>query len=225
MKQTKHLLALLLTAVLCFGCCTAAFGADAVPASTRETELLQQVATQNVNITSGFFRDYQRLTICEIIPAAIANVEKGTGGMQNIINAAKLHRKEAHGGFSGALYVDSDVHKVLESMCYALTIDPMGDSAVLAAQQQIRSKLEEWIPYYLDAQDENGYFDTYYILQPNLTKYSDVNNHELYCMGHFIEAAIAHYACMDGADTRLLEEAIRVAAKYAPYFHKSAGAE
>ena len=223
MKHTKRILAVLMTSTLCFGCCSAAFANDAAPASVTEAELLRNVPTENVSITSGFFRDYQRLTICQIIPTAIANVEKGTGGMPNIINAAKMHRGESYSGFSGALYVDSDVHKVLESMCYALTIDPMGDSAVLAAQEQIRSKLEEWIPYYLDAQDTNGYFDTYYILQPSMTKYSNVNNHELYCMGHFIEAALAHYACTDGTDTRLLEEAIRVADHLAATFGTGAG--
>lgn len=223
MKQAKRILACLLALWLCLGCWSASFAADTASASAVETEPLQNVPAQNVKITTGFWRDYQRLTICEIIPAAIANVEKGTGGMPNIINAAKLHRGETHGGFSGALYVDSDVHKVLESMCYALTVDPMGDPAVLSAQRQIREKLEEWIPYYLDAQDENGYFDTYYILQPGLTKYSDVNNHELYCMGHFIEAALAHYACTDGADARLLEEAIRVADHLAATFGTDAG--
>ena len=114
MNRTKRILALVLALLLCLGCCVTAFGTEK---SAEPTEPLQNVPTQNVKITSGFWRDYQRLTICEIIPAAIANVEKGTGGMPNIINAAKLHRGEAHGGFSGALYVDSDVHKVLESMC------------------------------------------------------------------------------------------------------------
>ena len=137
MKTAKQFLSVLLAPLLLVPLSLNA--AASVPAKP----VLQNVPMQNVSITAGFFRDYQRLTICRIIPAAIANVEKGTGGMPNIINAAKLHRGEAHNGFSGALYVDSDVHKVLESMCYALMIDPMGDAAILEAQQQIRAKLEE----------------------------------------------------------------------------------
>lgn len=221
MKQAKRILACLLALWLCLGCWSASFAADAAPAAKNEP--LQNVPAQSVKITSGFWRDYQRLTVCEIIPSAIANVEKGTGGMPNIVNAAKLHRGEEHSSFSGAYYVDSDVHKVLESMCLALVVDTAGEPAIAAAQQQIRNKLEEWIPYYLDAQNEDGYFDTYYILQPELTKYSDVNHHELYCMGHFIEAALAHYACTDGADTRLFDEAIRVADHLAATFGANAG--
>ena len=94
--------------------------------------------------------------ICKVVPTAIANVEKGTGGMPNIINAAKKNRGESYGAFSGAFYVDSDVHKVLESMCYALSIDPMGDAEIIAAQNAIETKLEEWIPYFVDAQEESG---------------------------------------------------------------------
>ena len=217
MKLSKRLLAWILVLTLILPAGLSAFAAT--PASAP----LQNVPLQDVSVTAGFFRDYIRLTICKIIPAAIDNVEKGTGGMPNIINAAKLHRAEPHAGFSGAFYVDSDVHKVLESMCLALTIDPMEDRAIRDAQQQIRSKLETWIPYYVDAQDENGYFDTYYILQPHLTKYSDVNHHELYCMGHFIEAALAHYACTGGTDTRLFDMAIRIADHLAATFGTAEG--
>lgn len=171
----------------------------------------QSVSYQKVKLTDGFFGNYQKLMICRVLPAAIGNVEKGTGGMPNIKNAAKMHRGEAHEGFSGALYVDSDVHKVLESMCYALMVDDMGDEQVALAQKAVAEKLEEWIPYYVDAAEPNGYFDTYYILQPALVKFSDVDKHELYCMGHFIEAAIAHYHCTEGKDRRLFDMALRVA--------------
>ena len=35
--------------------------------------------------------------------------------------------------------------------------------------------------------------DSYYSLDPTYNKYSTPDNHELYCQGHFIEAAVAHY--------------------------------
>lgn len=165
----------------------------------------------DVNINDGFFRDYIKQTICEILPTAIANVETSKGGMPNIINAAKKNTGLSYGAFDGALYVDSDVHKVLESMCMALSVDPMKDAEIIAAQKKIKAKLEEWIPYFVDAQEPSGYFDTYYTLKPDLVKFSDVSKHELYCMGHFIEAAIAHYECTDGKDTRLFDAAIKCA--------------
>ena len=174
-------------------------------------EELKALSYKDVDITDGFFREYIKQMICKVVPTAIANVEKGTGGMPNIINAAKKNRGEQYSAFSGAFYVDSDVHKVLESMCYALSIDPMGDEEILNAQSAIRDKLEEWIPYYVDAQEESGYFNTYFTLDTSRIKFSDVGMCELYCMGHFIEAAIAHYECTDRSDTRLLDVAVKCA--------------
>ncbi len=174
-------------------------------------EEMQNLSYLNVDITDGFFRDYIKQMVCKVVPTAIKNVEQGGGGMPNIINAAKMHRGESYGKFVGMFYVDSDVHKVLESMCYAIAIDPMGDADIIATQAQIKAKLEEWIPYFVDAQEESGYFDTYYTLQPGHPKFTAVDMHELYCMGHFMEAAIAHYECTGKTDTRLLDVAVKCA--------------
>lgn len=171
---------------------------------------MKNLSYEQVEITRGFFRNYIKQMICKVIPTAIKNVEIGGGGMANIKNAAKMHRNEDHDNFQGMFYVDSDVHKVLESMCYALKITPMGDEDLFWAQKQIFEKLEEWIPYYVDAQEDSGYFDTYYTLN-KYPKFSDVQMHELYCMGHFIEAAIAHYQYTNGKDTRLFDMATKCA--------------
>lgn len=58
-----------------------------------------------------------------------------------------------------------------------------------------------------------GYFDTFWELTPDYIKYSDPDNHELYCQGHFIEAAVAHYRYQmhknpSKPDTTLLDIAI-----------------
>ena len=57
----------------------------------------------------------------------------------------KISQRPEH---QGAKYVDSDVHKVLESMCMALDTDAAGDAEILAAQAKIAAKLNEWIEYY-----------------------------------------------------------------------------
>lgn len=158
-----------------------------LPQEAGDTE--QAVDFTQVHITDKFWAARQKQFICEVIPTGIANVEKATGGIPNIINTAKMHRGEPHGGFQGAFYVDSDVHKVLESMCYALQIDPQGDAQIAAGQAYIKNKLEEWIPYFVDAQEENGYFDTYFTLggSGNTERWSDFNLHELYLPGIFMK--------------------------------------
>ena len=88
----------------------------------------------------------------------------------------------------------ADVDAKAEALTLSL-IHILGDQEIIDGQQYIRDKLEEWIPYYVDAQEENGYFDTYFILgaNGNTPKWWDFNLHELYCAGHFYEAAVAHY--------------------------------
>ena len=174
------------------------------------TEELRSLSYQNVEITEGFIRDFTRLIVCEGVLADIRGVSRETGGLNNIKNAALKHRGESHGEFKGMFYVDENVHKTLEAMCYALALEPMGDAQIIAAQKTIKDTLEEWIPYYVDAQEESGHFATYITLN-DLTPFADKNLHELYGMGHFIEAAIAHYNYTEGEDRRLIDMAIKCA--------------
>ncbi len=231
-RRTKKWCSLMLSVALSISGVAVAGPSEAVYATegvqmqdgkaTQEEAYAKSVNFTKVKIDDAFWGSRQKQFICKVIPTAISNVEKDTGGIPNIKNAALLKRGETHGNFSGAFYVDSDVHKVLESMCYALMIDPQGDAETIAGQEAIKQKLEEWIPYYVDAQEDDGYFDTYFTLAPfggaGTGKFTDFNLHELYCAGHFYEAAVAHYNATGGADTRLLDMAIKNADYIASLF-------
>lgn len=111
----------------------------------QQAEVKTAVPFSQVNVDDGFMRDYVKLVICNVIPTAITNVEKAEGGIPNIKNCAlwhegKIAQRPEH---QGAKYVDSDVHKVLESMCMALDTDAAGDTDILAAQAKIAAKLNE----------------------------------------------------------------------------------
>lgn len=161
----------------------------------------------DVLIRDAFWSARQEQFVCVTVMAGIENVERSGGGISNIVNTALMHRGQAYEPHAGALYVDSDVHKLVEAMCYALQM--RGNERVQQAQEEIRAKLEEWIPYYQDAQEKDGYFDTYFTLAHPDEKWTDFNLHELYCMGHFYEAAVAHYRLTDGVDTRLFDMAVK----------------
>lgn len=203
-----------------------------VPAFAKENtnnEIKHSVPFSEVKVDDGLMRDYTKLVICEVIPTAITNVERPGGGMDNIKWCAEWHRYDGAPWHApeGALFVDSDVHKVLESMCMALDTPSDGDKQIEEAQAKIKSKLEEWIPYYQWAPEQfdsknhyKGYFDSYWSLfrdgdNKEYEKYSNIDNHELYCQGHFIEAAVAHYRYSKNhdnvPDTRLLNVAINSA--------------
>lgn len=200
-------------------------------------EIKRAVPFSEVNVTDGFMRDYIKLVICQVIPTAIENVKKPKGGLDNIINCAKWHEQgsdpEKRPAPEGERYVDSDVHKVLESMCMALDIPDDGDEEIQKAQSSIHEILEDWIDSYEHAPElgednpYKGYFDTVYSLSPGYTKYSNVDNHELYCQGHFIEAAVAHYRYSKHReakpDDRLLKVAINSANHIAATFGNGEG--
>lgn len=172
-------------------------------------KLTKAIDFTHVQVTDEFWGARQKQVACVTVHAGIINVEKRGGGISNLINAGKKNRGESYGNFEGELYVDSDVHKLLETMCYALQLNDGGNVQVQEAQKEIRAKLEEWIPYYQAAQESDGYFDTYFTLVRPDDKFTDFSLHELYCAGHMYEAAVAHFRMSGGTDVRLLDVAVK----------------
>lgn len=147
-----------------------------------------------VAVTGGFWGSYQKLMICETIPHMIEQTER-IGHYSNILNAARKNRGESYEPFVGWSADDSFVYEAVESMAWALMIDAQGDADILAAQADIRRKLDEWIPVMVDSQTDDGYLGTYWVLEANPTgtprMYDFASGHELYNMGIYYEAAIA----------------------------------
>lgn len=102
-------------------------------------------------------------------------------------------------------YWDSDVAKWIEGVAYILT---QGENA----------ELESIVDKTVDEIEKNmlpcGYFNSFYINLGAEERFTNRNNHELYCLGHLIEAGIA-YKHATGKD-KLLNLVI----KYADYVKK-----
>ena len=89
------------------------------------------------------------------------------------------------GNHYGWLFQDSDVYKWLESAANSYALHP--DDKLLSMIDEVASLIE-------DAQEEDGYLSTYYQIEaPELRFRRLFESHELYCAGHLIEAAVAHY--------------------------------
>ena len=139
---------------------------------------------------------------------------------------------EKQDGYADNLYfLDTDPYKMIEAMSYALQIDPAGDEEIIAQQDNFRDKLNTWIPYIEGAQEKyedesgapadneamgqyDGYLDTYFTLDmasnPNRpAKLTNFHDHEMYCFGHFYEAAVAYTRGTQYEDLRLLDVAVR----------------
>ena len=115
--------------------------------------------------------------------------------MRNFRIAAGLEKGE-HGGY---VFQDSDVAKWIEGAAFSLRWHP--DPALEAT-------VDGAIEAVIAAQQPDGYLDTYYIINGLDKRWTNLkDNHELYCAGHLIEAAVAYYQVT--GKRRLLDAVIR----------------
>lgn len=123
------------------------------------------------------------------------------------------NKEELEDTFYGFLFQDSDFFKWIEAVGYSLSRHQ--DPALEAIA-------DEAIDLVCEAQLENGYLDTYYIINGQDQIFTNLrDNHELYCMGHLIEGAVAYYEAT-GKD-KLLRAAERYADFAADYFGAEEG--
>ena len=119
---------------------------------------------------------YQWLALNDRVPGA-----EPSHWMRNF-RAAASGKPGAHGG---CVFQDSDGAKWLEGVAYSLRSHP--DPALEAIADGA-------IEAIVAAQQPDGYLDTYYILTGLDRRWTNLrDNHELYCAGHMIEAAVAYY--------------------------------
>lgn len=101
--------------------------------------------------------------------------------MQNFKIAAGLQEGE----FGGRCFQDSDAAKWLEGVAYSLEIHP---------DPKLEAIADEAIDIIGKAQQPDGYLNTYFTVEKPGERWSSLRDlHELYCCGHFIEAAVAYY--------------------------------
>lgn len=192
---------------------------------------LAPVVTTRHSITSPLWSARTKTLITSWIPHCIDQCTRtdipagrGDGGLDNFIEAAKALRGEPHVAHRGYVFSNAWVHQTVESMSLALMVDPQGDKEIIAAQDRMRTTLNEWIPIILAAQHPDGYLQTAFTLrnaprtgtglpggssQPWTERWSASAraNHEGYVAGYFIESAINHYSMSDRKDDRLYNAA------------------
>ena len=157
-----------------------------------------------VKATGGFWAAREATNRLVTATANLAQSES-SGRIANFENAAKKLRGEAHGNFRGIFFNDSDVYKVVEGMAYELALHP---------DPVARQTLENLITKFIGAQEPDGYIYTARTLG---NRHERVGNHrwycddahELYCMGHLIEAAVAHHETT--GEDRLLKAVCKMA--------------
>ncbi len=166
-------------------------------------EKAYQMKVRDIKIKDDFWSKIQNLIIEEAIPYQekvlndeIPGIEK-SHAIANYRIAAGLEEGE----FYGMVFQDSDVAKWLEGVAYSLSV---------TENKELERRADEVIDIIAQAQEEDGYLDTYFLLKEPDHKWQNLQEcHELYCAGHLMEAAVAYYN--ETGKTRLLEVVKRLA--------------
>jgi len=109
------------------------------------------------------------------------------------------------------IFWDSDVAKWVEAASYSLATHP--DTA-------LAEQLDDVVDLIISAQQPDGYLNIYYTVVEPEKRWSNLRDcHELYCAGHLIESAVAHFQAT--GNRRLLNAMCR----YADYIASVFGAE
>jgi hypothetical protein len=124
------------------------------------------------------------------------------------IGAFDLNFERAVPSHITLIFGDSDPAKWLEAACYSLVTHP--DPQLAAVVDAVADKI-------IRAQQPDGYLNTHFIVaQPDMRWKNLRDWHEMYCAGHLIEAAVAHYQAT--GDRKLLDCLARYADHIARLF-------
>ena len=141
----------------------------------------------DVSLQDGFWKNLHRLVKETALPFQwkILCDEVEDAPKSHCIENFKIAAGDQAGTYYGCVFQDSDVAKWLEAVAYALATE-RNDSLELLA--------DDVIAIIGRAQQPDGYLNTYYTLNQTAKRFTNLrDDHELYCAGHLMEAAVAYY--------------------------------
>ena len=157
---------------------------------------LHPVPLARVQLRDAFLEPRRRANRDVTLPGQYRHLEE-TGRLHNFRRVVERTGEP----FVGIYFNDSDVYKWLEAAAWTLA----GEDS-----PELESMVAEVAHLIEGAQDQGGYLNTYYTTEREDERWSNLKDkHELYCAGHFIQAAVAH-ARATGSD-QLLNVARRLA--------------
>ncbi len=157
----------------------------------------------NVRLTGGFWDQRLRINREDSIPHGYRQLDEA-GTLANFALAAGAHgRYRALGEAMGVIFpfLDTDLYKWLEAAAWELG---------RGADPALARDADRAIELVVAAQRPDGYINTFVQVVAPGSEYKDLAwGHELYCVGHLIQAGVAWQRAL--GDDRLLEVAIRAA--------------
>ncbi len=142
-----------------------------------DVKQLKHLPLADVQITGGFWKERQE-TISDVTLYAVRDQFEKTGRFE----AFECEYKEGN-AIKPQCYWDSDVAKWIEAVAYSLLYHP---------NEELEEDVDQLVELIAANQQEDGYFNIYFMVVEPGKRFTDRNAHELYCCGHLIEAAIAY---------------------------------
>lgn len=168
------------------------------------TRLMRPIPLSSVTITDKFWLPWLDRLVRVTLPTQHEKLVE-TARIKNFQEAARAKAGATDAIFEGTYYNDSDVYKWMEAASLCLQSQPNHPEI-----QKVRELLEKTVDIVAAAQEDNGYINTFFQINYPDKKWKSLNSmHEMYCGGHLIEAAVAHYAAT--GSKKLLEVAIKFA--------------
>lgn len=148
---------------------------------------VRPVDGKQVVIRESFFKNLMTLAAERIIPYQWEALNDNVPGAapSYCIRNFRAAAGEINAPFGGCVFQDSDLAKWIEAASLSL---------VWKKDEALEKHIDDAVDLIRRAQREDGYLDTYYILNGLDKRWTNLrDNHELYCAGHMIEAAVAYF--------------------------------
>ena len=148
---------------------------------------LNPVSLKEVMIKDGFWGDKIKMVQETVLPYQweALNDRISEAVPSHAVENLRIAAGEKKDKFQGMYFQDSDLAKWLEAVAHSLASHP---------DPELEIKADEVISLIEKVQQEDGYFNTYFIIKEPEKRWTNLKDwHELYCAGHFIEAAVAYY--------------------------------
>ncbi len=166
-----------------------------MPNGKKQTTGYNEIIWKDTNITEGFWEEIQRRILQVTLPIEYEQCLK-TGR----ISALECDWKPGD-PYQPHFFWDSDIAKWIEAASYSLAL--CWDESLIEKVDKIVDSIEK-------AQQEDGYFNIYYtVVEPGQRFTYLKRMHELYCLGHMIEGAVAYHQVT--GKTKLLDIVSRYA--------------
>lgn len=165
---------------------------------------LRNVPVSAVSIRDGFWSARRKTNVEKSIPTLLALLEENgvIDNFRRLSGAKNVPRR-------GPLYTDSDIYKWMEAVAFVLQSED---------HPELRRTFDRLADEILAAQEPSGYLNTYYQDERRSRRWSEMDRgHELYCLGHLLQAAIAYYRAT--GNRKLLDGGIR----FVEYLHRGFG--